>query len=750
MPPTSPTTEPMPAELSGLLAEFARACKAAARAVSLYPGTHPAIAISLSRVVATSGRLTESGRVVCAVRPDVLAIEGQAPARPDAAIGELASLLHERLIGELTIQREADVEDWRALLLLLSRAPEDLIANGGIGSAWANSGRSHFEIREIDYAEMLRERSGGHKAEWDRIIALCLQGDSSGVDDRALVSLLDALTDAERFGDLLDHVQHFESLGTISVGSRVAALLQLMLTALEAAKSKSPTDAEQALQTMANSCARLTPEMMLAMLGSRQSPNADDAQMATALMERMSDHTVASFVARSVTSEKGATERLAHALEVLVPDTERKGHILDLARDAAQQGGLDRDEGFEQLWKSAANMLTSYSDASFVSDEYGKELTATRTQALEVERVSDDPPARVVGWVATVAEDALHDLDLYLLRDLLRIEADPALWEGMAAIVATEIEQRAQQGDAQGAQLLAESLVRETAVDGRPELREQAARIIERLSSGPLVRHVGFYLRKVEDAAVEPLNRLCHTIGAGVVQPLAELLAIEENTRATGRLRELLLGFGAAGRQSVEKLKNSPNPAVRRTAIDLLRVFGGQEALTELASMLDDADPQVQRESIRAIVQIGTNNAYAVLQRALISGTGSRETVLQELLGLRDDKAAPLLCYVLRQTQPTGKLFGVHIEMIEAVGSLRAHPESIRTLRHVLYAGSIRRPFRTRTLRRAAATALRRIGTSEATAVLDEAVAKGPRSVRSAARSQAGPAPRPETGINKT
>jgi hypothetical protein len=91
----------------------------------------------------------------------MLAIEGEAPVRPDPAIGELAALLHERLIGELTIQREADAEDWRALLVLLARGSEDLLAEGGIGSAWAGSGRSHFEIREIDYAEVLRERAGG-------------------------------------------------------------------------------------------------------------------------------------------------------------------------------------------------------------------------------------------------------------------------------------------------------------------------------------------------------------------------------------------------------------------------------------------------------------------------------------------------------------------------------------------------------------------------------------------------------------
>ena len=48
-------------------------------------------------------------------------------------------------------------------------------------------------------------------------------------------------------------------------------------------------------------------------------------------------------------------------------------------------------------------------------------------------------------------------------------------------------------------------------------------------------------------------------------------------------------------------------------------MLGGDEALPELASLLNDADPQVQRESIRAIVQIGTPKAYAVLERAVAS-----------------------------------------------------------------------------------------------------------------------------------
>jgi hypothetical protein len=53
-----PLTEPMATELSAFMTDFARTCKAAARAVSLYRGVLPAIGTSLLRLVAPAGRLT--------------------------------------------------------------------------------------------------------------------------------------------------------------------------------------------------------------------------------------------------------------------------------------------------------------------------------------------------------------------------------------------------------------------------------------------------------------------------------------------------------------------------------------------------------------------------------------------------------------------------------------------------------------------------------------------------------------------
>jgi HEAT repeat protein len=276
--------------------------------------------------------------------------------------------------------------------------------------------------------------------------------------------------------------------------------------------------------------------------------------------------------------------------------------------------------------------------------------------------------------------------------------------------------------------------VRETGTGGREALREAAESTIETLASGSLARHIAAHLRKVEDADLEPYNRICRTIGPRMIGPLAEALIVEENARAIRRLRDLLFGFGAAGRETVERLKRSPNPTVRRTAIDMLRMFGGQDALADLATMLEDRDPQVQRDAIKAIAQLGNDEAFAVLQKALMSGTPAGNAIPQQLITLKEERAAPLLCYVLTHTVPRGRLIEVHTQVMEALGALGSHPESISTLEAALYRGNWWAPTRTATLRRAAALALGRIGSPEARRVLEDAKKKGSRGVRNAAR----------------
>ena len=745
--PMSPplVTSPMSAEQTAVLADFARACRAAARSVSLYPETHPSVQASLSRITAAATRLVPAGDVTLAVFPDTLVIDGQAPARADQAIGEVAGLMHHHLVAALRIERGADAHDWHALLLLLARAPEELRAEGGIATAWAATGRGHFWLHEIDYAEVLRERLGGNSTEWDQVINFCLQSGHGPLDEGALSALLGTLGDPAQFGGLLERIQHTDTGGDATVSARSAAMLQVVQKMLDATSQWPQAQGEDAvLQTAADATSRLTPEMLLALIDHMRSPEAEQSKIAEAVVDRITDDTIASFVAGSVVNTGGASDRLAQAFEALVPDVDRKERLLDLAKQEAEKSRLGQETGFEALWQSAATMLTSYSDEQYVSSEYAHELSGAKAHAIDVERVSDDPPERVQGWLATVSDGALRQLDLHLLLDLLQIEHDTAAWRDVARLAVAEIERRTQAGEIQEARALVFAIVRETTAGGRETLRSAAESTIDTLTAGPLVRHIVTHLHTVDDEGVEPLSRLCHAVGTQIVTPLAEVLMEERDSRTIRRLRDLLFGFGSAGRETVERLKQSSNPAVRRTAIDMLRMFGGQNELADLAMMLEDPDLQVRQDAIRALAQLGSDEAFAVLQHVLMAGTALSSTILQQLIDLREEIAVPLLCYVLSHAETRGRFVDIHGQITEALGALGPRAESIQALREALYRGKWWAPIRTAAMRRAAALALRRIGSPEARAVLEEARRHRSRGVRNAARALARPGPRRE------
>jgi HEAT repeat protein len=355
-----------------------------------------------------------------------------------------------------------------------------------------------------------------------------------------------------------------------------------------------------------------------------------------------------------------------------------------------------------------------------------------------VEQVSDDPPQRIEAWLVTVNDGALRELDRHLLLDLLHLESEPEPWSHVAQVVVSEIQARTARGDTDAAQPLAFALAREAGPEGRAPLTAAAGAAIEALADGPLAHNVATALRAADDAQVDAFGRLCRTVGVRVIGPLTEALLTEDNSRAVRRLREILIGFGAAGRETIERLKRSPKASVRRTAVEMLRLFGGPDALTDLGAMLDDADSQVQRDAIRAIVQIGTDAAFALLQKALMAGTASGNTITQQLIGLREARAVPLLCYVLDHSKPRGPLADVHVQIMEALGALGPHDGSVKTLKAVLYRGEWWAPARTAALRRAAALALRRIASPEALAVVDEAAQRGSRRIRAAAAQTQG------------
>jgi hypothetical protein len=727
-------TELLSPEETARILELARACKAAARAVLLYPSSHPAIAATLGRIVQTTSAESMRGPIKITVMPEELRIDGKKPARDDQAVTDLAVLLHDHLIGEMVIQPGGGRESWLAFLQLLGKSTDAIRTEGGIARVWTTMAGRHIELREIDYGEVLRERKAGQNAAWDSIIKNCLEGMAS-FDDSAMAELLAMAGDPERIAELMSTIEAAASGG---IGAKSAAVMRMIRGFIDAVKQRQPELLAPALGNVASAVGQLTPEMVIGVLteDAQQAGKTASERVMDAVLTHMPDKAIAGFVSRNVIAEGSATDRLAHAFQALVSDTTERERLLTLSKDSVAASPLGSTEGFDDVWSAVAQkLLTSYTDKPYISDGYARELSSARTQAIAVEKVSDDPPERVTAWLSTVSTTAVRSLDISLLLDLLRIEQNDARWGDLMTPVVHTLEDLLLVGDFDAALSLIDVIAASAAGEGTKERRQHAMIAIDMIVSGPMMQHIVIHLGSIDDPQFERVKTICLKFGEVLVKPLAEALAAEQRgARTRERLTDILLAFGAVARRTIERLKNSANAAVRRTAIQLMRQFGGSDALPELKELLDDTEPQVQREAVRAILNVGTDQAFQILQEALKTGSEqSRHAIMQSIGSLRDERATPLIVHIVRNVDYK-KLTSVYLRAIEQLGQLK-DPEVVAPLAEAFRRpGEWWAPRRTSALRAAAAAALARVGTNEAYAVLEDAVTNGPRGLRNAAR----------------
>ncbi len=338
----TPPRATLPADTAASLAEFARSCKAAARAVSLYPGQHPAIGASLARLAEATVRLTADGPLQLQVRPGELLVSNAGLPKPDQSVRELAELLHQHLIGAMTVNAGADAGSWRTLLLLLSRPPDEVRNDGGIAHLWATAGGPSVEIREIDYAEVLREKRGVIVA-IDQIIAAAVDGTVLQLEDDSIDALMAMLGDKAQLDDVMARLQ--AAADERGADAKTAAILAMLRTMAKPAQKMADGELEATLRKLGGVTARLSADEMLRLLAHRGNESAD-GEVVGAVLDSMEDADVAGFVASSVVAERGATARLAHAFQALVPDTDRRRRISSLAEEEATTSAAGEDQIF--------------------------------------------------------------------------------------------------------------------------------------------------------------------------------------------------------------------------------------------------------------------------------------------------------------------------------------------------------------------------------------------------------------------
>ena len=736
----SHATEPLSAETSSKLLDLARACKAAARVVSMYPPTHPAIQDALARITQAGTQAVAEGPFQVTVTPDSLLVGGRALLRPDVAVGELAGMLHAHSVGELNITGALAPAAWHAFLVLLSQSAADIRDEGGIARAWEAAGGGPLEVRQIDYAEVLRERAEGDSSDWEDILTAYLQGEQTDLDDTLLDALLEIATEPTRMAAFIDNVVE-RAAGENGWLSKQQAQLSKQLQALASYVSASdPSLLDRVLRNLAGSVPRMTPDVLSSLLNEPQSTGADGQpegiDLAGELVARVDQDLIAKFVAAAVARDRHATARLAQVFQALVPDDSQRGRVLDLAAEAASQGPLGKEPRFDELWQQASEMLSSYTDEMYISQDYAADLSRARTVAVEMDRIGDDPPERVAAWVATVSDEQVRRLDQQVLGDLLVVETRRDEWRKVHSLALARIEQLVLVGDLAPAQELLDTLLR-VSRNTASEFATVAQGGVAQLAAGEVMTHVLLFIRQADEGELPRATRFCLSLGKSVVGKLVDAILIEDGARTIRRLREVLMSFGSAAKARVAELCSSPNPAVRRTAVELVRAVGGADTLPLLVKLLDDEEPQVQRDALRAIVQMGTDNGFAALRDALTGGTPrTREMIASSLGTLRDERAAPLFAFIIRQGQYRGASEKIYVTCIELLGGLRVSSELVLgALKDAATRGEWWAPFRTRRLRAAAVRALATIGSPDASDVLQGLAAAGPSGTQRAARA---------------
>ena len=730
------TQQPLPLapDVAARLTAFARACKGAARAVGLYPPEHPAIEVALTRVTEAAAAITERGRFTMLVTPDTLLVDGKAPSRAEVAIAELAALLHRQMVGELTLSPGIDAGSWRMFLALVGVDPEEIRSQGGIARAWATAGGHGLDVQELDYASLLAGSESGEQATWDAIITNCLRVDALDMDEETVRVLSDIASDADRLSDFVARLEE-QSAAHHDAKSRSRTLLRVLSHVAEYIQRTNPESFDLVLQNMATAAARLNPDVMFELLALARSTGGADEQLVKEVARRITDPMLARFIARSVAAERGCTARLAEVFKSLAPAPQRQQAVLRQARQELAASPFGDEAGFEQVWASAEALLFSYSDAPFVSEAYNQELSTARARALEIENVTDDPPERIAGWMTSVSDKALRELDLDLLADLLRVESEVDRWREVADLVVEHIDDLILIGDFTGARHLLEAFT--SAGIGRDAARATVVSTgLDRLVSGQMMSTIATHLNSMGDLEVDEVRGVCEVIGPPLIPRLAETLAGEERPRARQRLTQLLIAFGEHGRDSVEHLRRSPSPSVRRTAVQLLRSFGGHEALGEIAEMLEDPEPNVQRESVRALIAIGNDEAYETLERALTADKSrARAALMQELSATRDERATRLLCFIVHHMDCRGTLREIYMKALARLGVLGG-TEAVDALADVLRKGQWWAPWRWNEVWGEAAASLAKINTPESLQALSDAATGGAPGARHWAKRQ--------------
>lgn len=678
-----------------LVQEFARAFRAAARAVSFYPPAHQAVVSALEQVVAAAHAAAADGPLCLTVLPRTLLARGVAIDASQTAVSAVADICHRHGVGAISLDGRDTSEAWRALLGLLARKPDEVRSTGGIQRQWKDLRHVSPAVLEIDFGALLRGQVGGDFNELAGVISHYLE--TAGVGGSILDDPCGALRRA------------------IESAADDAAAVEAVLRELRAAAQltwSQPDQFDDVFCRAAEAGEFLGVGVLRGLLDSLGSAGAmvGRVDVVSALVDRMPDAIVSGLMSRIMGAADIDAAGLANLFTRLVSDAGRRRAIVNethgvtLAANVAEQ--------WADLERSLQGHLESQTDPRFVSDDYLDELHAVQVRA---DRLGNDPaaPAELrAAWLRSIGDEAVRENDSLLLADLARLETEFGRALKVLAILQAHALDAAGDGDWRGVACAVELIGHAASESADGLVRDRAAEVLQRLSRAPWLPSALEMLPEAAPATADALVRVLSRIGGPLLPAVAARWAADCPPALRASLERIVGESGRKGREPLRRLiaSDTEPPNLRVAAIRLLELTPGVDHLPALEAVLSDRHDEVRRAAVRALAGSSSARAIDVLARRLAtSDAPSREVLLTGLMAEDGRHALPVLQRVLSQVDPRKAPMPMYLSIIAAVGRTGLG-EAAPVLASVIQRASWSAPLRAWRFRSAAKAALRALG----------------------------------------
>lgn len=659
------------ADVSRLAIGFARAMTVGLRSWGFYPPEHPAVTLSIERLVASATEACSGGMMQLAVTPHALLLDGLPLDASDLAVVECAELLHDRDILQVTLAAPPSDAVMRALLTILALDRDTRRARGGPAAIWSAEDQTAILIEQIDYQEILeRELDEGparRDATWKSIVRSIIMGHSTFTAAEQ-ERLLEISRDVGAIGELCKDAKEPFCMpdGSPMLTTQAATVLAVYKHIAKTVTALEPGRVKEVIDSLALAAGNLESSTALELL-LQEEHAADGIPIISALKQSFDDQQVALLLARALSSAGQATGRLARVLDTLAPDEQRKKRVLTLARKLISERDFGSKRPIDDIRKSLDELLLQYDETTYVSQDYRESMDGAAVRAAEL--AARGLPPEMDEWLETLGGDSVRRLSGQLLIDLLRNETVPGRMSETARDMTAFVEELLLSGAYGECVPVVEELA--AAADRVPAVAPDACRgAVTTIGASKALAEAATTLGEQDAGELAAFERLIRAIGPAAVP--AVIRAYESEGVAAERATAILARLGAPAIPALAAALDDPRWFVQREVVKALGKIGTAAAVPPLQALLRRSDVRVLQTAVAALSGIQDAAAERALHMVLKAATGdSRAAVIAALVGLKDTRVVPMLARVIQEGDPFTDDFPLILETLTALATIR-------------------------------------------------------------------------------